>query len=150
MRLKEIRSAPFWLLVFLATLSACHSPTRGASQAGALAAEPVGKLKNRYYFDFLGLNMDDIERARQPSQPGTHYMWREPVEKTVVNLAPDHYITSHDIVWPDRVTFRASDVPGARAQQYVVYIQPGHFVEEFVDSDNILNQLILNAINWQS
>ena len=32
---------------------------------------------------------------------------------------------------------------------HVVYIQPGHFVEEFTDPDNILNQLILNAITWQ-
>jgi type 1 glutamine amidotransferase len=31
----------------------------------------------------------------------------------------------------------------------VVYIQPGHFVEEFADPDNILNQLILNAVNWR-
>lgn len=291
MRLKEIRFVPVWLL-FLATMSACHSPTPGASEAGQPAAEPdaervlivtdesdrmlplaaflkekgqvdstiidysvlpeeqrllpddlasydalvgyihnelneptelqiieytknggrfvnvhhmvsSGKLKNRYYFGFLGLHMDNIERAREPSEPGTHYMWREPVDKIVVNLAPDHYITSHDIEWPDTVTVRPSDVPGARAQEYpsitmprtevysnvkrtdgnektlllgyiytddrndvthaqatdgwikatgdghVVYIQPGHFVEEFKDPGNMLNQLILNAINWQ-
>lgn len=162
-----------------------------------------GKAKNRYYFDFLGLHMDGIEHAREPAEPGTHYMWREPVEKTVVNLAPEHYITSHAIDWPDTVHFKPTDVPGAREREYpaitlhrtevysnvkrtdgqektlllgyiytddrngvthaqatdgwiksagrgeVVYLQPGHFVEEFTDPDGILNQLILNAIDWQ-
>jgi hypothetical protein len=162
-----------------------------------------GKAKNRYYFDFLGLAMDGIEQAREPAQPGGHYMWREPVEKTVFNLAPGHYITSHGITWPEHAPFAASDVPAMSVEMrpaitlertevyanvkrtdgdaktlllgynytddrngvthaqatdgwikpagegHVVYIQPGHFVEEFTDPDNILNQLILNAIAWQ-
>jgi hypothetical protein len=161
-----------------------------------------GKKKNRFYFDFLGLHMDDIEHAREASEPGTHYMWREPVEKVLVNLAPGHYITSRGISWPDKLDFLPTDLPGARQAGYpaitmkrtevysnvkrtdgaektlllgyvytddrnnvthaqatdgwikpageghVVYIQPGHFVEEFADPDNILNQLILNAITW--
>jgi len=161
-----------------------------------------GKKKNRFYFDFLGLHMDDIERAREASEPGTHYMWREPVDKVQVNLAPGHYITSRGISWPDKIDFLPTDVPGAREREYpaitmkrtevysnvkrtdgaektlllgyvytddrnnvthaqatdgwikpageghIVYIQPGHFVEEFTDPDNILNQLILNAITW--
>jgi hypothetical protein len=161
-----------------------------------------GKKKNRFYFDFLGLHMDDIERAREASEPGTHYMWREPVEKVLVNLAPGHYVTRHGISWPEKVDFLPTDVPGAREKEYpaitmkrtevysnvkrtdgnektlllgyvytddrnnvthtqatdgwikaagdghVVYIQPGHFVEEFTDPGNILNQLILNAITW--
>lgn len=162
-----------------------------------------GKAKNRYYFDFLGLAMDGIEQAREPAQPGGHYMWREPVEKTVSNLAPDHYITSHDITWLEHAPFVATDVPAMEVEMrpaitmertevyanvkrtdgdaktlllgytytddrngvthaqatdgwikpagdgHVVYLQPGHFVEEFTDPDNILNQLILNAITWQ-
>ena len=39
--------------------------------------------------------------------------------------------------------------PAASEPGEVVYIQPGHFVEEFADPDNILNQLILNAVNWR-
>jgi len=162
-----------------------------------------GKAKNRYYFDFLGLALDGIEQAREPAQPGGHYMWREPVEKTVFNLAPDHYITSHQITWPEHAPFVPSDVPAMEVEMrpaitmertevyanvkrtdgdlktlllgytytddrngithsqatdgwtkaagdgHVVYLQPGHFVEEFTDPDNILNQLILNAITWQ-
>ena len=161
-----------------------------------------GKKKNRFYFGFLGLHMDDIEHARDASEAGTHYMWREPVDKVLVNLAPGHYVTSHGISWPDKIDFLPTDVPGARETEYpaitlkrtevysnvkrtdgaektlllgyaytddrnnvthaqatdgwikpageghVIYIQPGHFVEEFTDPDNILNQLILNAITW--
>ena len=161
-----------------------------------------GKAKNAHYFDFLGLHMDAIELAREPATPGGHYMWHEPVEKTVFNLAPGHYVTSHDIDWPERAPFVASDVPGMEVQMYpaitmertevysnvkrtddgaktpllgytytddrngithaqatdgwikpvgeghVVYLQPGHFVEEFTDPQGILNQLILNAITW--
>lgn len=77
-----------------------------------------GKSRNEYYFGFLGLHMDGIEHAREPARPGGHYMWREPVEKTVVNLRPDHYITSHDITWPEHVRFRPTDVPGAREDVY--------------------------------
>lgn len=162
-----------------------------------------GKARNRYYFDFLGVAMDGIEQAREPAEPGGHYMWREPVEKTVFNLAPDHYITSHDITWLEHAPFVADDAPDMEVEMrpaitmqrtevyanvkrtdgdaktlllgytytddrngvthsqatdgwikpagdgYVVYIQPGHFVEEFTDPDNILNQLILNAITWR-
>jgi hypothetical protein len=161
-----------------------------------------GKKKNRHYFRFLGVHMDDIELAREPSEPDSHYMWREPVEKVVVNLAPGHYITSRGISWPETVDFDPTDVPGAGSRRYpaitmrrtevysnvkrtdgnektlllgyiytddrngvshsqaidgwikpadeghVVYLQPGHFVEEFTDTGNILNQLILNAVTW--
>jgi hypothetical protein len=161
-----------------------------------------GKKKNRHYFGFLGIHMDDIELAREPSEHGTHYMWREPVEKVLVNLAPDHYITSHRISWPDSVEFLPTDAPDADETRYpamtlkrtevyanvkrtdradktpllgfiytddrndvthaqatdgwikpvgaghVVYLQPGHFVEEFTDPESVLNRLILNAITW--
>jgi hypothetical protein len=161
-----------------------------------------GKKKNRHYFGFLGIHMDDIELAREPSEAGTHYMWREPVEKVLVNLAPDHYITSHGISWSDHVDFLPTDVPDAEKTRYpamtlkrtevyanvkrtdradktlllgfiytddrndvthvqatdgwikpvgaghVVYLQPGHFVEEFTDPESVLNRLVLNAITW--
>jgi hypothetical protein len=67
-----------------------------------------GKSKNRYYFDFLGVRMTGIEQSREPSQPGGHYAWREPVPLTVVNLNPAHFITSQGIAWPDRTPFALS------------------------------------------
>jgi len=33
-----------------------------------------GKARNRYYFDFLGVAMDGIEQAREPAEPGGHYI----------------------------------------------------------------------------
>jgi hypothetical protein len=34
-------------------------------------------------------------------------------------------------------------------ERRVVYLQPGHFVEEFTDPGGFLNQLIDNAITWR-
>jgi hypothetical protein len=67
-----------------------------------------GKSKNKYYFDFLGVRMDDIDLARQPADPGGHYAWREGVVQTVVNLAPKHYITSNGISWPEETMFTST------------------------------------------
>ena len=83
-----------------------------------------GKSKNAHYFDFLGLRLDDIQLAREPAEPGGHYMWREPVRKVLVNLDSDHYITNHAIEWPERVPFRPTDVPGAAEAVYPAVTLP--------------------------
>ena len=70
-----------------------------------------GKTKNKHYFDFLGVRLPGIEKAREPSQPGDHYAWREPAKFTVVNLTPGHYITSHNVTWPEKTSYRSSDAP---------------------------------------
>jgi len=156
-----------------------------------------GKSKNKYYFDFLGVKMTDIDKAREPADPGGHYAWREPVDITVVNLNPTHYITSHDVTWPDKTKFRADgagdereypaftergeaymnvffsdtdktvllglkyldDRNNAQYMQraegwlkpagngWIVYLQPGHFTQEF--EQPAVAQMILNAITWQ-
>jgi hypothetical protein len=150
-----------------------------------------GKSKNTYYFDFLGVRMTDIDKAREPADPGGHYAWREPVEITVVNLNPKHYITSHDVTWPAKTTFNGHDAPSftERGEAYmnvffsdtdktvllglkylddrnnaqymqqaegwlkpagkgwIVYLQPGHFTQEF--EQPAVSQMILNAITWQ-
>ncbi len=170
-----------------------------------------GKSKNKYYFDFLGVRMTEIENAREPSEPGGHYAWREPVDITVVNLNPSHYITSHDVTWPEKTTFRTtgtspnsagpnSTSPSSGTEreypaltlhgeaymnvlfadtdktvllglkylddrnnaQYmqqaegwlkpagkgcIVYLQPGHFTQEF--QVPAVSQMVLNAILWQ-
>jgi hypothetical protein len=163
-----------------------------------------GKSKNKYYFDFLGVRMTEIEKAREPAEPGGHYAWREPVDITVVNLNPDHYITSHDVTWPEKTKFRTDVANGAnsaaqereypaftlRGEAYmnvfftdgkdktvllglkylddrnnaqymqqgegwlkaagkgwIVYLQPGHFTQEF--ENPAVSQMILNAITWQ-
>jgi len=155
-----------------------------------------GKSKNKYYFDFLGVHMTDIDKAREPAEPGGHYAWREPVDITVVDLNPTHYITSHDVKWPDKTKFKTDagerDYPSftQRGEAYmnvffsddkaktvllglkylddrnnvqymqqaegwlkpagkgwIVYLQPGHFKEEF--ENPTVSQMILNAIVWK-
>jgi hypothetical protein len=156
-----------------------------------------GKSKNTYYFDFLGVRMTGIDKAREPAEPGGHYAWREPVDIRVVNLNPSHYITSHDVTWPDKTTFRADGSGPAReypaftergeaymnvfftdtdktvllglkylddrnnaqymqqaegwlkpaGKGWIVYLQPGHFKEEF--ERPAVSQMILNAITWK-
>jgi hypothetical protein len=80
-----------------------------------------GKSKNRYYFDFLGVKMTGIEQSREPSQPGGHYAWRDPVALTVVNLNPSHYITSHLITWPEKTSYTSS---GAASERPSVKFDP--------------------------
>jgi hypothetical protein len=151
-----------------------------------------GKSKNTYYFDFLGVRMTEIDKAREPAEPGGHYAWREPVDLTVVNLNPAHYITSHDVTWPEKTTFGAAreypaftlhgeaymnvfftdtdktvllglkyldDRNHAQYMQqaegwlkpagsgWIVYLQPGHFTQEF--QVPAVSQMVLNAIMWQ-
>jgi Trehalose utilisation len=155
-----------------------------------------GKSKNKYYFDFLGVRMTDIDKSREPAEPGGHYAWREPVDITVVNLNPTHYITSHDVTWPDKTEFSAGGSTKAvtypafteRGEAYmnvffsdtdktvllglkytddrnnasymqtaegwlkpagkgwIVYLQPGHFTQEF--EQPAVSQMVLNAITW--
>ncbi len=72
-----------------------------------------GKARNRYFFDFLGIELTEPQKAREPSVPGGHYAWRDPIEQVVVNLHPDHYITSHGVEWPEHVRYSSSDQPSS-------------------------------------
>ncbi len=65
-----------------------------------------GKAKNKHYFDFLGVRLTGTDKAREPSQPGDHYAWREGVDITVVKLNPTHYITTTNVTWPEKTMFR--------------------------------------------
>ncbi|PYR61794.1 MAG: hypothetical protein DMF85_01405 [Acidobacteria bacterium] len=70
-----------------------------------------GKAANRYYFDFLGVRLDGIDKAREPSQPGDHYAWRHDIDLTVVNLNPGHYITTNGVTWPEKTAYRSGTGP---------------------------------------
>lgn len=70
-----------------------------------------GKAKNKFYFDFLGIQLDNPESATKPVAPGGGYAWRDPVILTLVNLNPDHYITRHNVKWNEEIYYTSSDHP---------------------------------------
>jgi len=73
------------------------------------------KAENEFYFDFLGIRLDDPGTSKYPVMPGGGYGWREEVTLTLVNLNPAHYITSHDMTWNEKVAYTPSDQPSVRA-----------------------------------
>ena len=74
------------------------------------------KSLNEFYFDFLGIQLDNIEEAKNPATPGGHYSWRHPIELTVVNLNPDHFITANNINWDESILYMPSDQPSVEKQ----------------------------------
>jgi hypothetical protein len=74
-----------------------------------------GKAANKYYFDFLGIQLDSPKTAREAVLPGVGYGWftggpGDPgVTVALVNLHPSHYIVSHDVKWNDVIRYQSSD-----------------------------------------
>jgi hypothetical protein len=81
-----------------------------------------GKRKNAHWFGFLGISLP----AGEVSEGG--YQWKEPVTLQFVNLAPDHFVTTHRISWPGTTLYRAEGddgsrvVPAFRLEESEVYI----------------------------
>jgi len=61
------------------------------------------KRKNPAWLDFLGVKLPEGD----VTQGG--YKYYDPVNLTIVNLAPSNWITTHDVHWPDRASFRGED-----------------------------------------
>lgn len=70
-----------------------------------------GKANNKYYFDFLGIQLDDGKKSKYPVEPGAGYGWVDPITMTMVNLNPNHYITNHNVDWNETVEYMSSDWP---------------------------------------
>ncbi len=70
-----------------------------------------GKRKNKQWFSFLGVQLP----TGDVSQGG--YKWIEPVTLQVVNLAPKHFITSHQLEYPGRIAYTPSDVGGSETSR---------------------------------
>ncbi len=81
-----------------------------------------GKVKNEFYFDFLGIHLDNPGQSRNPVKPGGGYAWRNKasdggeITLTLVNLDPIHYITNHGIQWPDTIRYTPSDFPSTEGR----------------------------------
>ena len=65
-----------------------------------------GKAKNKFYFDFLGVQLS------KGSMKEGGYAYKAS-NWTLVNLNSKHYITNHNIEWKDQVTYTSSDQPAA-------------------------------------
>lgn len=65
-----------------------------------------GKRKNADWFPFLGVELPvgDVDQGG--------YQWIEPVTLQVVNVAPDHFITTHRVAYPERIAYTPSEAPG--------------------------------------
>ncbi len=74
-----------------------------------------GKARNEFYFDFLGMQLDNPEFSPHPVKPGEGYGWYHNGENgttiTLVDLNPHHYITNHNIEWGPTVSYQSSDGP---------------------------------------
>ena len=86
-----------------------------------------GKRANRYWFDFLRIHL-----PKAPLDQGG-YAYRDPVSVQLINLAPDHYITRHHIVWPEQIAYAArgdSLAPAVSLTHTEVYLN-----HQFTDGD---------------
>jgi len=75
-----------------------------------------GKAKNEFYFDFLGLQLDKPGESKNPTTAGGGYAWRHPVDMTIVNVNPEHYISNHNIKWDSKVAYKPSDEPSVEKE----------------------------------
>jgi len=71
------------------------------------------KAENEFYFDFLGIRLDNPKESKNPVEPGGGYGWRHVPVLTLVNLNPQHYITSHKVSWGGEIPYTPSDFPSA-------------------------------------
>ncbi len=69
-----------------------------------------GKRKNQYWIPFVGVNLPYGEFE------SGGYCWIDPVNLDVVNLAPGHYVTTHNIKYDTKIPYVRSDVKGAEKQ----------------------------------
>ncbi|NLP09484.1 ThuA domain-containing protein [bacterium] len=63
------------------------------------------KRANRHWFDFLNIRLPNA-----PLEKGG-YAYRDPVTVQMINLAPDHYITRHDLAWPETAVYDSLSTP---------------------------------------
>lgn len=69
------------------------------------------KRKVPEWMDFLGMSL-----PTQDEDPDHFYYWRQGVSFHLVNLQPNHYITSHQVEYPARIHYRSSDTPSMEVE----------------------------------
>lgn len=80
-----------------------------------------GKRKNQYWLPFVGVSLPlgDVGRGG--------YKYYEPATVQVVNLAPEHYITTHGVKYPEKVAYKdGRELPGFTLTGSEVYLNHVH------------------------
>lgn len=75
-----------------------------------------GKRANAYWFDFLKIRLE-----AKPLLAGG-YAYREPIDLQLVNLQPKHYITSHNVHWPETAAYNSRTLPAVTLTNTEVYL----------------------------
>ena len=81
-----------------------------------------GKRKNKDWFSFLGLELPKAEEA------ATAYKYTDDMDMDIVNLAPKHFITTHKVVYPEKIkyqlegTSKTKSLPGFNFPKTEVYL----------------------------
>jgi hypothetical protein len=81
-----------------------------------------GKRKNREWFKFLGVTLPEA------GVDAGGYKWIEGVTQQIVNLAPSHFITTHQVSYPIQVAFKSVGdtmekmLPGVTLEHSEVYL----------------------------
>ena len=85
-----------------------------------------GKAGNKFYFKFLGMQLDNPKESSKPVEPGAGYGWyngpRTPengevgISYTLINLHPHHFILSHDVTWGESVPYQSTDALTVRTE----------------------------------
>ena len=85
-----------------------------------------GKRKNQDWFKFLGVTLPEGDVTTGG------YKWIEGISQQIVNLAPDHFITTHKVSYPEKIAFKAGSseertIPGVTLNESEVYLD--HLLE---------------------
>jgi hypothetical protein len=79
-----------------------------------------GKRPNRYWFPFLGVSLP----LGELSQGG--YKYFEDIEMEIVNLAPNHFVTTHQVNYEAKVAYKSGglekELPGFALRETEVYL----------------------------
>ncbi len=81
-----------------------------------------GKRKNKDWFSFLGLELP------QANQTAPAYKYIDDMDMDIVNLAPSHFITTHKLIYPKKITYqregtsKTKKLPGFNFPKTEVYL----------------------------
>lgn len=81
-----------------------------------------GKRKNKDWFSFLGLQLP------KDGESASAYKYIDDMNMDIVNLAPKHFITTHKIIYPNKIKYqpegisRTKSLPGFNFPKTEVYL----------------------------